>query len=353
MFDVTDSQAFDREVDNVIERHGRLDVMINNAGIAPPPDSARFERAVANQLLRMQGRIAEMEPLDGLVNLTDDRFDRMIRTHLYGVFYGTRAALRHMTPQRSGSIINISSILGIQPAGGPPDYAAAKAGIIALTKSAAGEVAHLGIRVNAVCPGYIDTPLLKPFDAEVRERDDDADRDGPDGHGRRDRRARSVPGRTREQLLDGRRLRRQRGVPMTTIFTRIIAGEIPGTFVWRDDRCVAFLSVNPMAHGHTLVVPIEEVDHWIDASPDLTAHLFSVVREIGVAQHAAFACERVGVIVAGYEVPHCHIHVIPTNAMAELSFANAAASVERDELDSAAEAIRAELRRLGHTAVVE
>ena len=139
---------------------------------------------------------------------------------------------------------------------------------------------------------------------------------------------------------------------MTTIFTRIIAGEIPGTFVWRDDRCVAFLSVNPMAHGHTLVVPVEEVDHWIDASPELTAHLFSVVHEIGVAQRSAFACERVGVIVAGYEVPHCHIHVIPTNTMAELSFANAAASVDRDELDSAAEAIRAELRHLGHTAVV-
>jgi 3-oxoacyl-[acyl-carrier protein] reductase len=168
VFDVTDSQAFDREVDNVIERHGRLDVMINNAGIAPPPDSARFERAVGNQLLRMQGRIAEMEPLDGLVNLTDDQFDRMIQTHLYGVFYGTRAAVRHMTPRRSGSIINISSILGLQPAGGPPDYAAAKAGIIALTKSAATEVAHLGIRVNAVCPGYIDTPLLKPFDTDVR-----------------------------------------------------------------------------------------------------------------------------------------------------------------------------------------
>lgn len=106
----------------MIERHGRIDVMINNAGIAPPPDSARFERAMANQLLRMQGRIDEMEPLCGLVNLTDDRFDRMIRTHLYGVFYGTRAALRHMTPKRSGSIINISSILGVQPAGGAPDY---------------------------------------------------------------------------------------------------------------------------------------------------------------------------------------------------------------------------------------
>jgi diadenosine tetraphosphate (Ap4A) HIT family hydrolase len=135
---------------------------------------------------------------------------------------------------------------------------------------------------------------------------------------------------------------------MTTIFTRIIAGEIPGTFVWRDDRCVAFLSINPMAHGHTLVVPIEEVDHWIDASPELTAHLFSVVREIGLAQHAAFACERVGVIVAGYEVPHCHIHVVPTNEMAELSFANAATSVDGDELGSAASAIRTELRRLGH-----
>jgi diadenosine tetraphosphate (Ap4A) HIT family hydrolase len=139
---------------------------------------------------------------------------------------------------------------------------------------------------------------------------------------------------------------------MTTIFSRIIAGEIPGTFVWRDDQCVAFLSVNPMAHGHTLVVPIDEVDHWIDATPDLTAHLFSVAREIGRAQHAAFGCERIGVIIAGYEVAHCHIHVIPTNEMAELSFANAAASVERDDLDRAADAIRAELRRLGHHANV-
>jgi histidine triad (HIT) family protein len=139
---------------------------------------------------------------------------------------------------------------------------------------------------------------------------------------------------------------------MTTIFTRIIAGEIPGTFVWRDDRCVAFLSINPMAHGHTLVVPIEEVDHWIDAAPELAAHLFSVVREIGLAQHAAFGCERVGVIVAGYEVPHCHIHVVPTNEMAELSFANAATSVDGDQLASAANAIRAELRRLGHAGEV-
>ena len=71
---------------------------------------------------------------------------------------------------------------------------------------------------------------------------------------------------------------------MATIFTRIIEGEIPGTFVWRDERCVAFMSINPMAYGHTLVVPIEEVDHWVDASPELTGHLFEVTRIIAQAQ---------------------------------------------------------------------
>ena len=139
---------------------------------------------------------------------------------------------------------------------------------------------------------------------------------------------------------------------MATIFTRIIDGDIPGTFVWRDAQCVAFLSINPMAHGHTLVVPIEEIDHWVDADPTLTAHLFEVTRFIGQAQQAAFSPARVGVIIAGYEVPHTHIHVIPTNDMGELSFANAAASVDRDELDAAATAIREALASLGHSPAV-
>ena len=134
---------------------------------------------------------------------------------------------------------------------------------------------------------------------------------------------------------------------MTTIFTRIIDGEIPGTFVWRDERCVVFLSINPLAHGHALVVPIEEVDHWVDVDPSLVAHLFEVARVIGVAQERAFRCERVGLIVAGYEVPHMHVHVIPTNSMSQLSFANAAASVDQADLDAAADAIRAELRAIG------
>jgi len=135
---------------------------------------------------------------------------------------------------------------------------------------------------------------------------------------------------------------------MATIFSKIIAGEIPGTFIWDDGICVAFLSINPMAPGHTLVVPRQEVDHWVDADPALIAHLFEVTRIIGVAQKQAFGCERVGVIVAGYEVPHFHIHVLPTNSMTQLDFKNAAQSVDRSQLEASADAIREVLRRSDH-----
>jgi diadenosine tetraphosphate (Ap4A) HIT family hydrolase len=138
---------------------------------------------------------------------------------------------------------------------------------------------------------------------------------------------------------------------MSTVFTKIIEGEFPGTFVWRDELCVAFMSINPMAPGHVLVVPIEEVDHWVDAPEELVTHLFAVTHTIGLAQRAAFDCDRVGVIIAGYEVPHAHVHVIPTSSMAQLSFANAAASVDRTELDACAGAIRRALRALGAGAV--
>ena len=130
---------------------------------------------------------------------------------------------------------------------------------------------------------------------------------------------------------------------VSTIFTKIIEGDIPGTFVHRDEHCVVFMSINPMAPGHALVVPIEEVDHWVDCSPELAAHLFEVAHRIAKAQEQAFDCERIGVIIAGYEVPHTHIHVVPTNDMSELSFANAAASVDCDDLQSWADAITAHL----------
>ena len=168
VFDVTDSAAFDAEVDKAVARHGRLDIMINNAGIAPAPNPERVEQMMAAVALRMEGRIAEMPPSEVLTSLTDQDWDRMIKVHLYGAFYGTRAALRHMQPVRRGSIVNISSILGQHPSPGAPHYSTAKAAIIALTKSVALETAHLGIRINAVCPGYVDTPLLAPLDDTLR-----------------------------------------------------------------------------------------------------------------------------------------------------------------------------------------
>jgi histidine triad (HIT) family protein len=131
---------------------------------------------------------------------------------------------------------------------------------------------------------------------------------------------------------------------MTTIFTRIIRGEIPGTFVYTDEACVAFMSINPMADGHVLVIPRDEVDHWVDLSPYMASHLFEVSHRISKALQKAFPCERVGLIIAGYEVNHCHIHLIPTNNMGQLSFANAAASVERETLEQHAERIVSALK---------
>lgn len=131
---------------------------------------------------------------------------------------------------------------------------------------------------------------------------------------------------------------------MTTVFTRIINREIPGTFVHVDDRCVAFLSINPLADGHVLVVPREEVDHWVDLSPALATHLFGVSHRVADALRRAFPCARVGLIIAGYEVNHCHIHLVPTDDMSQLSFANAAASVDRETLEANAARIISALR---------
>ena len=131
---------------------------------------------------------------------------------------------------------------------------------------------------------------------------------------------------------------------MPSIFSKIIAGEIPGTFVWKDDRCVAFLSIAPMKPGHTLVVPREEVDHWIDLDPPLAQHLFTVAQTIGKAQQQAFSPGRVGVMIVGDEVPHTHIHVVPIDSAGELSFAHADPSPPEGELDDAATKLRAALR---------
>jgi diadenosine tetraphosphate (Ap4A) HIT family hydrolase len=139
---------------------------------------------------------------------------------------------------------------------------------------------------------------------------------------------------------------------MPTIFTKIIDGELPGTFVWRDDVCVAFMSIAPIRPGHTLVVPRAEVDHWIDLEPEVNAHLMRVAQEIALAQQAAFSPVRIGLIIAGLEVPHTHVHVIPIDGMQDLDFANARDTTP-DALAETAAAIRAALGERGASGASE
>lgn len=140
---------------------------------------------------------------------------------------------------------------------------------------------------------------------------------------------------------------------MASLFTKIIEGEIPASFVWKDDRAVAFMSINPLRPGHTLVVPRDEVDHWIDCEPGLREHLLDVAREIGHAQQKVYRPERIGLVVAGLEVPHLHLHVVPINSAADLDFSKAASSVDREELEESASSIRYILRSMGSTGVAD
>lgn len=134
---------------------------------------------------------------------------------------------------------------------------------------------------------------------------------------------------------------------MSTIFTKIIEGEIPGTFVWRNDFCVAFMSINPLRDGHVLVVPRAEIDHWLDCPSDLRDDLMEVSQTIGRAIQKVHDPARVGLMIAGLEVPHLHIHVVPIDGIHDLDFANAAVSVDRDHLEEQAEAIRNALMTMG------
>ncbi|MGZ1492060.1 HIT family protein [Brevibacterium sediminis] len=133
---------------------------------------------------------------------------------------------------------------------------------------------------------------------------------------------------------------------MATLFTKIINGEIPGTFVHQDDKCVAFLDVAPMTEGHVMVVPRDEISHWIDADAELLAHLTAVAKRIGEAQKAAFDCERIGLLIVGYEVPHLHIHVLPTNSMDDFDISDRAPMQTSEQLEAPAEKIRQALSAL-------
>jgi histidine triad (HIT) family protein len=138
---------------------------------------------------------------------------------------------------------------------------------------------------------------------------------------------------------------------VATIFTMIIEGKLPARFVWKDESCVVFLSNRPLRPGHLLVVPRAEVDHWLDLDAGLLAHLAETAQAVGKAQMAGFNPERIGVMLAGLEVPHCHFHVVPIRGLHDLDFGNQDPDPDTAMMDDAAETIRRELRKLGYPQV--
>lgn len=140
---------------------------------------------------------------------------------------------------------------------------------------------------------------------------------------------------------------------MATLFTRIINGELPGRFVWKDDVCVGFLSINPLKPGHVLVVPRLEVDHWLDLPPEIARHLMTAAQSIGTALQHAYKPRKVGLIIAGLEVPHVHLHLVPIHDLSDLDFSMADRNPDPRELDQAMESIRVSLRALGFRQVAD
>ena len=127
---------------------------------------------------------------------------------------------------------------------------------------------------------------------------------------------------------------------MSSIFSQILAGSLPGHFVWRDERAFAIMTIRPVRAGHVLVMPCEEIDHWDDLPPELLAHLMNVSRRIAAAIKQAFPCKRVAVAICGLEVPHAHIHLFPIDRIEDFNF-GAGAAAGGEELAAAAERIRA------------
>lgn len=133
---------------------------------------------------------------------------------------------------------------------------------------------------------------------------------------------------------------------MPSIFTRIIHKELPARFVWEDEQCVAFLSANPLRPGHTLVVPRQEVDYWIDLEPKLADHLFKTAQLLARALQHGFKPVKVGLMIAGLEVRHVHIHLVPISTLTDLNFEKQDRNPNPVDMDGAAERIRSSIQAM-------
>lgn len=126
---------------------------------------------------------------------------------------------------------------------------------------------------------------------------------------------------------------------MSSIFSKIIQREIPGHFVAENEKCCAFLDVNPLARGHTLVVPKKEVDRFFDLDDALYQEVTLFAKRVAEGIEKAIPCDRVGVAVLGLEVPHAHIHLVPINNEGDLNFSNPRVELSTEEMERVAEAI--------------
>ncbi|MEV6341689.1 HIT family protein [Nocardia vinacea] len=139
---------------------------------------------------------------------------------------------------------------------------------------------------------------------------------------------------------------------MASVFSAIIEGQLPGRFVWEDDEFVAFLTIAPVTQGHTLVVPRKEIDQWQDVDADTFARLNGVAQKIGQAVRHAWDAPRAGLLIAGLEVPHLHVHVFPAFTMGNFDISGANPHPTPESLDEAQSKIKTALRDLGYGANV-
>ena len=371
----SDQQIADSLVDRCIDEFSGIHVLVNCAGIAEPPGSS-------------------------ILDISSAQFAELLDAHLGTVFATCRAAAPRMVAQGGGSIVNSSSFAFLGDYGGT-GYPAGKGAVNSLTLAIAAELKEHGVRANVVCPGaktrlstgpdYVahitdlhrrglarrslhagfagrrgtglrraDLRLsgqrsrqtshrrnlccLRRFRGPVPQGDA-----GPDRLPRPSRCTAVVGGR------DFRATRRRRclGIrsatyaeAMPTIFTKIINGELPGRFVYEDDEVVAFLTIEPMTQGHTLVVPRAEIDQWQNIDPAVFGRIMSVAQLVGKAVCQAFDADRAGVIIAGLEVPHLHVHVFPTRSLSDFGFANVDRNPSAESLDEAQAKIKAALAEL-------
>ncbi|MDR2928458.1 MAG: HIT family protein [Cytophagaceae bacterium] len=127
---------------------------------------------------------------------------------------------------------------------------------------------------------------------------------------------------------------------MSTIFTKIVNGEIPSYKIGENEKCYAFLDINPVAKGHTLVIPKVEVDYIFDLNDDTFAELMLFARKVAKSIEKTVPCNRIGVAVLGLEVPHAHIHLVPIQSEADLSFSRPKLKLPPNEMETIAQKIR-------------